>query len=43
MEMHVNYETRSTDELIRMADAGSSFALAATGRTADDLVRMALT
>jgi hypothetical protein len=37
----MNLETRSTDELIRMADSGDSFAVAATGRTAEDLVRVA--
>lgn len=37
----MNIEMRSTDELIRMADSGGNFAVAATGHTADDLLRVA--
>jgi DNA replication protein len=37
----VSFEARSTEDLIRIAEAGAGFRLDATGRSTDDLIRIA--
>jgi len=37
----MSFETRSTDDLVRIAEAGAGFRLDVVGRSLDDLVRIA--
>jgi DNA replication protein len=42
MESYMSFESRTTDDLVRLALAGGGFTLSAGSRTTDDLVRIAL-